>query len=198
MEKILFINACVRDNSRTFEIAQCVLEKLSGEICEINLEKENLKPLDKKMLEKRERLVSENNFLDGMFRFAKEFAAADTIVIAAPYWDLAFPALLKIYLEQITVSGITFRYEKGMPRGMCCAKRLIYVTTAGGTIYDNIGFEYIKALAQKLYGIGEVLFFKAENLDIDGNNVKEIIENAKGEIETEMSGGIIGHKNKRL
>lgn len=184
MKKILFINACVRKNSRTVSLAQCILDKLNGEICEINLEQENLKPLDGNVLGKRERLVSENDFSDGMFRYAKEFAAADTIVIAAPYWDLAFPALLKIYLEQITVSGITFRYAKGIPQGMCRAKRMIYVTTAGGIIYDNFGFEYVKALAQKLYGIGEVLFFKAENLDIDGNDVTELIDKAKNRIDT--------------
>lgn len=176
----------MRENSRTLELARYILDKLSGEICEINLERENLKPLDRKTLENRERLSAENNFSDGMFYYAKEFAAADTIVIAAPYWDLAFPALLKIYLEQITVCGITFRYKKGVPQGMCRAKRLIYLTTAGGTIYDNFGFEYVKALAQKLYGIGEVLFFKAENLDIDGNDVKELVEKTKDEIDAEM------------
>ena len=188
MEKILFINACVRENSRTLSLAQYILDKLSGEICEINLEQENLKPLDGKMLANRERLVSENNFSDGIFEYAKEFAAADTVVIAAPYWDLAFPALLKIYLEQITVCGITFRYKKGIPQGLCRAKRLIYVTTAGGTIYDNYGLEYVKALAQKLYGIGEVLFFKSENLDIDGNDVNDILRMAKSDAEKTLRG----------
>ena len=188
MENILFINACVRERSRTLSLAQYILDKLNGEICEINLEQENLKPLDGNMLEKRERLAAENNFSDEMFRYAEEFAVADTIVIAAPYWDLAFPALLKIYLEQITVSGITFRYAKGVPQGLCRAKRLIYVTTAGGIIYDNFGFEYVKALAQKIYGIGEVLFFKAENLDIDGNDVNNILRMAKSDAEKILRG----------
>lgn len=190
MEKILFINACVRENSRTLELARCILDKLDGEICEINLEQKNLKSLDGNMLEKRDKLISENNFSDGMFHSAKEFAAADTIVIAAPYWDFAFPALLKIYLEQITVCGITFRYKKGIPQGMCRAKRLIYVTTAGGSIHDNFGFEYVKALAQKLYGINEVLFFKAENLDIDGNDVNDILRMAKSEAEKTLRGDV--------
>lgn len=188
MENILFINACVRENSRTLELARCILNQLSGQICELNLEQENLKPLDGNALENREQLISENHFSDGMFQYAKEFAAADTIVIAAPYWDLAFPALLKIYLEQITVCGITFRYNKGVPQGLCRAKQLIYVTTAGGTIYDNFGFEYVKALAQTLYGIDEVLFFKAENLDIDGNDVNEILRMAKSHAEKTLRG----------
>lgn len=166
MEKILFVNACVRENSRTLDIAKIVLEKLNNAYTEVNLQKTDLKPLNRESLDIREKLILQGDFSDTMFSLAKDFAAADKIVIAAPYWDLAFPALLKIYLEQITVSGITFRYAKGVPQGLCRAKRLIYVTTAGGIIYDNFGFEYVKALAQKIYGIGEVLFFKAENLDI--------------------------------
>lgn len=183
MEKILFVNACVRENSRTLDIAKIVLEKLNNAYTEVNLQKTDLKPLNRESLDIREKLILQDDFSDTMFSLAKDFAAADEIVIAAPYWDLAFPALLKIYLEQITVSGITFRYAKGVPQGLWRAKQLIYVTTAGGIIYDNFGFEYVKALAQKIYGIGEVLFFKAENLDIDGNDVKDILQRAKSDAE---------------
>ena len=77
--------------------------------------KEDLKPLGREQLSQRERFVRENDFSDDMFKYAKQFAEADTIVVAAPYWDMAFPALLKIYPEQITVCGITFRYENCMP-----------------------------------------------------------------------------------
>lgn len=191
MEKILFVNACVRENSRTLDIAKIVLEKLNNAYTEVNLQKTDLKPLNRESLDIREKLILQDDFSDTMFSLAKDFAAADTIVIAAPYWDLAFPALLKIYLEQITVSGITFRYAKGVPQGLCRAKRLIYVTTAGGIIYDNFGFEYVKALAQKLYGIGEVLFFKAENLDIDGNDVNDILRRAKSDAEKTLR-GVVG------
>ena len=191
MEKILFVNACVRENSRTLDIAKIVLEKLNNAYTEVNLQKTDLKPLNRESLDIREKLILQDDFSDTMFSLAKDFAAADTIVIAAPYWDLAFPALLKIYLEQITVSGITFRYEKGIPQGLCRAKRLIYVTTAGGIIYDNFGFEYVKTLAQKLYEIGEVLFFKAENLDIDGNDVKDILRRAKSDAEKTLR-GVVG------
>ena len=191
MEKILFVNACVRENSRTLDIAKIVLEKLNNAYTEVNLQKTDLKPLNRESLDIREKLILQDDFSDTMFSLAKDFAAADEIVIAAPYWDLAFPALLKIYLEQITVSGITFRYKKGVPQGLCRAKRLIYVTTAGGIIYDNFGFEYVKALAQKLYGIGEVLFFKAENLDIDGNDVNDILRRAKSDAEKTLR-GVVG------
>ena len=118
-----------------------------------------------------------------MLRWANQFAAADAIVIAAPYWDLAFPSKVRAYLEEVTVSGITFRYgEYGIPQGLCRAKRLVYVTTAGGPIFQNYGYEYIKALAQGFYGIPNVSIVKAEGLDIWGADAQAIMEAAKAGI----------------
>ena len=55
-----------------------------------------------------------------MFCYARQFAAADRIVIAAPLWDLSFPAQLKVYLENIYVTGIVTKYsEAGEPVGLC-------------------------------------------------------------------------------
>ena len=50
--KILFINACVRDDSRTAELSRHLLERLEGETAEVNLYKEHILPLDGKGLEK--------------------------------------------------------------------------------------------------------------------------------------------------
>ena len=102
-------------------------------------------------------------------------------MIAAPFWDLSFPAALKQYLEQINVTGITFKYaEEGVPIGLCRAKRLFYVTTAGGHYVPEIyGFGYVKALAQDYYGIQDVRKNEAVGLDIDGADVDTIIKPAE-------------------
>ena len=134
---VLFINACVRENSRTLVLAKSVMKDMQGGIAELDLRSENIEPLDEDLLEKRESLVKEGRLDDPMFRYAKQFAEADEIVIAAPFWDLSFPAKLKVYLEQITVSGLTFKYVNGRPKGLCKAKKLCYVTTAGGFIGEN-------------------------------------------------------------
>ena len=107
---ILFINACVRENSRTLVLAKNILSTMPGEMIEVNLNQENIVPLNRELLEKREKLISGGDHSDTMFCYAKQFAQADEIVIAAPFWDLSFPAILKTYIEQITVSGITFEY----------------------------------------------------------------------------------------
>lgn len=181
MKKILFINACCRENSRTNELAQHLLDSLNGDIKSIDLYTENICPINDQLLSERDDLLKKGMTDDKMFSPAKQFASADTIVIAAPYWDLMFPSILKVYLENITVCGITFRYsEKGIPQSLCKAKNLYYVTTSGGFIGENnFGFDYIKALAKGFFGIDNVKMFSAEGLDIYGADVDLIMHKAK-------------------
>ena len=129
---ILFVDVCVRgEHSRTRELAECYLK--DREFTRLALAEENIKPLDKARLEKRQKLISKGDFSDEIFKYAKQFAQADEIVIAAPYWDFSFPALLKIYIENICVVGVTFEYlSDGTSKGLCKAKKLTYITTAGG------------------------------------------------------------------
>ena len=178
--KILFINACVRPESRTMELSRQLLSRLDGEITEVDLYKEDLFPLNNKGIEKR----AINDISSEEFEVARQFANADTIVIGAPFWDLSFPAVLKLYFENITVSGITFEYsEKGHPVSKCRAKKLYYITTSGGYIgNNNFGFDYVKALAENFFGINDISFFTAEGLDIFGADIKSIMDEAKERI----------------
>ena len=180
---ILFVNGCVRENSRTLELAKAVLAKETDAIEEVRLYPGGPEGLDAEKLALRDELLAKGDLNHPMLRWARQFAQAETIVIAAPYWDLAFPAKVRAYLEEVTVSGITFRYgESGIPQGLCKAKRLIYVTTAGGPIFQNYGYEYIKALAQGFYGIPNVSIVKAEGLDIRGADPEAIMAEAKAAI----------------
>ena len=182
---ILFINACVRKASRTLRLAEKLLEKQDGPVEEVRLKDIAFPAVDEDFLNMRDLLISKEDFSDPLFDLAKQFAKAETIVIAAPYWDLSFPAALKQYLEQINVLGITFRYTKeGVPVGLCSAKQLCYVTTAGGFyVPEEFGFGYVKALAQGFYGIQDVRLFRAAGLDIDGADAKTIMKEAEAEIE---------------
>ena len=180
MEKILFINACIRPNSRTLELSKHVLSKLQGDIEEIKLFNLNLLPLNKTSLKARETACANKDYSSGEFLLAKQFAESDVIVIGAPYWDLAFPAVVKIYFERITVSGLTFEYGKnGIPQSLCRCKKLIYVTTSGGPIIHNFGYEYVATLAKEFFGVKEVEFVKAEGLDVYGADVEKIMAEAK-------------------
>ena len=176
-KKILYINACVRKNSRTKRLADCLVSRLEGETEEVRLEDICFGISDEQFISGRDRLLAAGVYDHPMFGLARSFAAADVIVIAAPFWDLSFPAALKQYFEQVNAIGITFRYtETGEPHGLCNAKKLYYVTTAGGPIYsDTFGYGYVKALAQTFYGIPETEMISAENLDVIGADVEAIL-----------------------
>lgn len=182
--EILFINACTNPQSRTHRLAEHILQKLDGTITEINLQQENIQPLNWEKLTYRSRVSAAGNFDDEVFKYAHRFAAADIIVIAAPVWDFSFPAMLKCFIEAINITGITFKYTANGPKGLCRAKKLIYAATSGGVIpEDNYGFGYIKSLASTLYGIPDIQFFKAEGLDIDGADVEAIMQRSLQEID---------------
>lgn len=146
----LFINCCPRGESRTEKLARALLKAL-GEYEELRLYDEPLHPLGR----------------------------ADRIVIAAPLWDLSFPAQLKVYLENIYVTGIVTKYsEAGEPVGLCRASELYYVTTSGGPFDGRFGYDYWKTIAQDCFGIPTVKLLEAENLDIVGADAEKIIDDA--------------------
>ena len=181
IKPILFVNACVRKESRTMKLAKMLLSRMNEPYEELCLGEMSFSVVNEEYLNRRDRLIAQSNFQDSMFDLARQFAEAGTIVIAAPYWDMSFPAILKQYLEQINVVGITFRYSKeGAPIGLCKADRLIYVSTAGGHfVPEEFGFGYIKALSQNYYGIQDVRKIEASGLDIDGADVNEIMKAAE-------------------
>ena len=174
MEDLLFINACVRGpRSRTLQLVRRFLEMWQQKhpeavITERDLCRDRLLPQYPEVLEERDTLWSAGKLDDPIFAPAIQFAAAGRIVIAAPFWDLSFPAILKIYLERISVTNITFGYdERGAMKGLCRASKLLLITTRGGR-YAGTPLEMatptMKALCV-MYGIPEFQCLDAEGLD---------------------------------
>ena len=186
MKKILYVSACVKRDidSRTERLAQAYLQKCfefqDCSVTTVNLENTVMPPLTGKGLAEREEAIRKGDFSGSAFELAVKFASADEVVIAAPYWDMSFPASLKLYIEQLCVNKLTFCYnEKGMPCGLTKIKKAVYLTTAGGYIgSNNFGFDYIKGVFSNLFGIADISFFSAEGLDIYGNDPEKILSDA--------------------
>jgi len=189
MEKILFINACIRPESRTLELAGYLLSFLRGEVEEVNLEQEKILPLNAQRLQYRQMLLSNGRFDDPMLRYGRQFKQADTIVIAAPFYDFSFPSALKVYFEAIANVGLTFYYDENeQPQTLCRAKRVYYVSTAGSEFVQSFGFDYVKTMLDNFYHIHEAHCFYADRLDLMNSDSRQIVEKAKEKIRRHFSG----------
>ena len=190
MKTILFVNSCLnQESSRTQRLADAVLDKMleeaaaageQAQVEELSLVDAGIEGLDEETLAFRSERSAAKDFTHELFAPARQFRDADEVVIAAPYWDLSFPAMLKAYIEQLCVNGLTFSYsEEGIPVGHCLAKRLTYVTTAGGYLGAyNMGFDYVAAVCKLYFGIEESRCISAEGLDIWGNDAEAILASA--------------------
>ena len=185
MKKLLYVDACVnRETSRTERLARTLLDRLmeegDWELETVVLEDENLQPLTGQLVLERAKGTQSGDFSHPVFGYAKQFAQADAVVFAAPYWDFSFPAMLKIYLELLCAQGVTFNFSpEGVPTGLSRAQKAYYVTTVGGYIGEHdYGLDQVKALCQLYFGIPEVQAFKAEGLDIVTNDVEAIMAEA--------------------
>ena len=99
---------------------------------------------------------------------ARKIASADRIVIAAPFWDMRFPAVLKAFFENMSLYNVTFTDDGTTCTGLCKCRKVLYITTRGMDIptgdFRDQGSSYLKALSS-LWGLGEVITVAAWNLD---------------------------------
>ena len=195
MEDLLFINACVRgQKSRTLQLARRFLGAWQhahpeAVITERDLCRDRLSPQYPEILEERDALWSAGKLDDPLFQPARQFAAAGRIVIAAPFWDLSFPAILKIYLERISVTNITFGYDDlSRSVGLCIADKLLLITTRGGDFsipeisWMEMGARQLEALCA-MYGIPSFQCLTAQGLDDIRNDKEAILAQAMDQAE---------------
>lgn len=186
MKNVLFVDCCIRrDESRTRRLAEAFLAALPETCCVRRLElmEQALPYFSDSYFQQRQSLLAAGERDHPRFRYAHEFAAADCIVIAAPFWDLSFPALLKVYIEQVSVDGITFGSTETGLAGLCRASHLIFLTTRGGFYTDSeqeMGSRYLDAL-HTFFGIGSYRCIAADGMDVAGYDAEGSLRRAMHE-----------------
>ena len=142
MKKLMVIDACMRDEaSRTRRILGPIVAELGKryEIETVSLDGEDYQSVGRKVL-----------------------------AIAAPFWDMSFPAILKVFIENMSLFNITFRDNGTDFEGLCRSEKVLYITTRGMNVHTGDALDaatpYMKALSS-LWGWGEVTTVAAENLD---------------------------------
>ena len=186
MKKVLFVDCCIRrGKSRSKQLADHFLSEVQKngeyEVETLCLMDENLSYFSEGFFLQREELLAAGKKDHPRFRYAHQFAEADKIVIAAPFWDLSFPALLKVYVENLCVDGITFHTDEHGLHGLCKADHLVYLTARGAFYTDSPleqGSRYLEQMAT-FFGIEKYDCVAAEGLDIGAWPVEELMDKAK-------------------
>ena len=186
MKKVLFVDCCIRrEHSRSKQLADFFLGELQKkgdyEIETLCLMDENLSYFSEGFFLQREALLAEGKLDHPRFRYAHQFAEADKIVIAAPFWDLSFPALLKVYIENLCVDSITFHTDEHGLHGLCKADHMVFLTARGAFYTDSPleqGSRYLEQMAG-FFGIEKYDCVAAEGLDIGAWHVEELMDKAK-------------------
>ena len=168
MNKLVIVDACVRQrDSRTLRIAEPIISALAEryEVVRYDLpEMEGIVPLDPRLFEERGR----GEIPAWAMQAARDIADADRILVAAPFWDMGIPAVLKCFFEQTSLFDVTFTDNGQTCVGLCKAPKVLFVTTRGMDIPTGDPREqatpYLRALGT-LWGFGELTTISAKNLD---------------------------------
>ncbi|BBF44074.1 FMN-dependent NADH-azoreductase [Lachnospiraceae bacterium KM106-2] len=187
MSKVLYIKANAKPDgtSRTFQVSDSFVDTYQSqhpedEIITLDLYKEGIRFLQKEDLALRGSEISKDH---PVYKYAYQFAAADKYIIAAPFWNLSFPAILKAYIDYVSVAGITFKYTANGPVGLLQDKKAIHIVGRGG-LYSNgpaadfeMGDRYLKTIFGFL-GITDFTTLPIEKLDVVTEDSSAIVADA--------------------
>lgn len=193
MCKVLYIKANVKPEgqSRTFQVSDELVktyqvEHPADEVVTLDLYKEGIGFLSTEDLGSVFGSKTEESKNHPVLKYAYQFAQADKIIVAAPMWNLGLPAILKAYIDYISVTGISFKYTEQGPTGMLTdGKKVVFVTGRGGMYSEGpaqgfeMGERYLRTIFA-FFGITDFQTIAAENLDVQGVDVERVLAGAIG------------------
>ncbi len=187
MSKVLYIKANTKPEgvSRTFKISDKFIDAYKeyhpgDDIITLDLYKENINFLSAQDINSVFGLKTEESKHHPVLKYAYQFMEADKIIVAAPLWNLSIPAILKAYIDYISVSGITFQYTAEGPVGLCREKKVLHIVARGGGYSEGpgaayeMGDRYLRTIFG-FFGINDFITIAAENLDVVGEDVEGIV-----------------------
>lgn len=180
MKRLFYIDSCLRYGSNTKRIADALIDRLSEryEVETVKLSDYDFPVVKNGILNDRNNGIVPEEYVN----IARKIAAADRLVISAPFWDMSFPSALKVFLENMSLFNVTFASNEKECYGLCKAEKVLYITTRGMNINTGDDMEqatpYIKAIG-KLWGLGELNVVSAQNMDYSTEEQKaEKVQNA--------------------
>ena len=186
MATVLYIKANAKPDhlSRTMRIANAFVEKYQelhpeDEIITLDLYKEKIGFLQEEQVLKHLEPPAAGS-QDPVLQYAYQFRDADKYIIAAPFWNLSYPAILKAYIDYVTVVGVTFKYTSEGAAGLLENKKAVYFVTRGGNYSTppfsefELGERYLRTILGFM-GITDFTTFAADDMDRSATDVEAVI-----------------------
>ena len=189
MNTVLYIKANAKPEgaSRTFRISDPFIEAYKkinpdDKIITLDLYKDGINFLSEEGVMMHQPAPGEGRN-HPILKYAYQFLEADKYVFAEPLWNLGIPAILKAYIDYISVNSITFEYTAEGPVGLCKGKKAVNITARGGEYSEGMfaqwemGDKYLRTILGFL-GITDFTTISADKLDMIGQDIEDIVGKA--------------------
>src|SRR3954469_1246813 len=169
MANVLYITANPYDETRSYSMAvgKVFIESYQelhpeDRIVHLNLYEADIPYLDADVFNGWEKLkegipyeklsAMERTKTGRLAELGGQFLLADKYVFVTPMWNFSIPAVMKTYIDAITVSGKTFKYTKEGSVGLLKGKKALHIQSRGdiyseGPEADNeMGHRYLEVM----------------------------------------------------
>ncbi len=189
MSKLLYIKSSPKgDFSNTNSISDKFIEEYKvlnpeDEVITLDLYNEDLKFVTAQDLGTVFGAKDESSINHPILKYAYQFLDADKYVFSTPMWNLGLPAVMKAYIDYISVTGITFKYTEQGPVGLCVGKKAVHFNSRGGDYSSEyaaqveMGDRYLRTIIGFL-GVQDFTTIAAEGVDVQTNDKDAILTEA--------------------
>jgi FMN-dependent NADH-azoreductase len=176
--KLLQIDSSARTSSVTRRLTAKFAEEWKrnhpqGQVTHRDLSATPLAPITDEwsatQLEDSKLTSAQRKYLSTSDELIAELQAAHTVVIGAPMYNFSIPASLKAWIDQIVRIGKTFSYGPNGRQGLLGKKKVVIVTSRGGSYEKGTPTEpfdfqepYLRHILGFI-GLTDVTFIHAEN-----------------------------------
>ncbi len=136
-KRVLVVKSSLRgDASETNKlISQTVATMRNVTIVEHDVTQMNLPHIDGAFIHS----VYNKQFDDQTKTIIESVRQSDIIIVGCPLYNFGPPSILKAYIDRLIISGETFEYVDGVPKGLLSSdKQLIICYSSGATAMGDI------------------------------------------------------------
>ncbi len=191
MKKVLYIKANIKPEgeSNSFQLSDHFVEQYKrqnpqDEIVTLDLYDAGISFLQGADLAVTFGPKTEDSRNHPILKHAYQFAEADKYIFSAPMWNLGLPAIVKAYVDYVSVPGISFAYTEHGPIGLLENKKAFLLTSRGGSYGEaprsdfEMGERYLRTILG-FFGVSDVQAVATENMSVQGLDYAQILASAK-------------------